>query len=327
MKLSRLAVLVAAHLACLMLMLECVSAQSSGHGAGVGQFFFAASGSVGKFVVLSEKDGAEKFKVNNTGRPNNLQRKAVNYSPLAWYMPQQWVPIVASVIGAMMISLFNQIIGLIKAYLESIISNRRRSKAEFREDAVRVVGIKVREVFSVTAAAFVLGAAFSWTYAGPSEDFLWLLGINTAICLFAGISHEAVHRIVGRVLGIKSEYTFWFSGSFMTIFTAILGNAFGLQGFLVEKVKEGTAKWKVGAMKLAAPVFSCGIFLVFAAVNFLYPNVVFQMIYSISGMQAMAEILPFSPMDGHDVRKWNFLVWLAAFLSITVPFTLLSFVM
>ena len=291
------------------------------------KFFFAAGGEVGKFIVLSEEKGAQTFKVNRTEAKPNLERKAVKYSPLAGFIPAQWIPIIASAFGALFISLLHQTLNLVKVYFESTLSDKKKSKIVLSKDCKRVVGVKVREVFSVTAAAFILGLSISWTYAGPTEEFLMLFLISTVICIFAGISHEFVHRIFGRFLGIESEYVFWYSGSIMTIITALLGNAFGLQGFLVEEVKEGTAKWKNGLAKLAAPMFSAVLFITFVVANFVYPNVVFQMIYSISGMQAMAEILPFRPMDGYDVRKWNFFVWLMAFGLIAVPFSIFSFVM
>jgi hypothetical protein len=284
-----------------------------------------------KFIVLSEKKGVEKFHVNQTkyvtifNMPEKVERKATAYSPLAYFVPEKFIPIVASAIGAFLISLVHQFISLGQSYVENVISNRKRQKMKIKDEAVRVVGIKVREVFSVTAAAFILGAAISWTFAGPSSDFIWLMGLNVIICLVAGISHEGVHRVVGKILGIKSEYVFWFSGSLMTIVTAILGNAFGLQGFLLDEAEEGTPHWKMGLMKISAPLFSLAMLVLFGVANIINPNVIFQMICSISGMMAMADIIPFKPMDGYDVRKWNFFVWLGAFVLIGTTFTMVSF--
>jgi hypothetical protein len=185
----------------------------------------------------------------------------------------------------------------------------------------------VREALSVIASAFVLGIAITWTYAGPTWDFLWLLILNVIVCLLAGFSHEATHWIMGRLMGVETEYRFWPSGSIATLFTAFLGNPFGLQGFLMDEPKEGTPKWKVGLMKLASPLVSTAIMVAFAAVNFFVPNVAFQMVYSIAGVVAMAEMLPFKPMDGYDIRRWSIIVWLLSFLGISAAYVSVNFLL
>jgi len=316
-----------AAIAALLLLTAPVSADGGYYGA----LAFCAGGQVAKFIVLSESTGEEKFHVNETLKETikfqTQKRNAVQYSPLAWYMPQKWVPVAASLIGAFLIPLGNQVVSIIQNYVGYLITDRKKNVTVIKHTTFRLLGVKVREIISLLAAAFILGAAISWTYAGPSHEFLWLLALNTVICLLAGLSHEAVHRIVGKILGISAEYTFWFTGSLMTIFTALLGNAFGLQGLLIDEVKEGTPKWKVGVMKLSAVAFSAAVMVFFAAVNLLFPHVAFQMAYSISGMWAMAEILPFKPMDGYDVRKWNIFIWFASFAVISCMFVVLTFLM
>jgi hypothetical protein len=263
----------------------------------------------GKFIIVSDKRGYE-----------NLPRRGASYSPLALCLPLQLVPVAASIIGAAIASILN----LFKTFLESAITDAAKRRHRM---SGKILGIRAREVVSVMAAAFVLGVAMSWTYAGPTADFLWLMVLNTFICVFAGLSHEAIHWVAGRLLGIETEYRFWLSGSVGTLFTAFLGNSFGLQGFLLDEVKEGTPRWKVGVMKLTSPVFSALIMVSFAAANFLFPHVVFQMVYSIAAVLAMVEILPFKPMDGYDVRRWNVFIWLVSFLVISTLFAFVSFIM
>ncbi|MFH0861914.1 MAG: hypothetical protein V1875_02685 [Candidatus Altiarchaeota archaeon] len=298
---------------------------------GLQPFVFSAA----KFIVLSEKTGEEKFRVNETLKETLKQtlkfqtqkRKAAQYSPLAWYMPESWVPAAASAIGVFLISLTHMSMSLGQAVVESLIADQKKKKITVKKTALKVGLIKVREALSVIAAAVVLGAAISWTYAGPTYEFIWLMVLSTVVCLIAGISHEAVHRIAGKALGISAEYTFWFTGSFLTIVTALLGNAFGLQGMLVEQIKGDVSPRRLGLMKLAGPVFSIVVMGFFVGLNFVRPSVIFQIAFSISGMIAMAEILPFKPMDGYDVRKWSFLIWLLSFIVIGLMFSLVNFIL
>ena len=269
-----------------------------------------------KIIVVSDKRGFV-----------NLPRKAAQYSPLALCLPLQWIPVVASAIGAILASIISPLINLLKAYIEAFLADKGKKGKHIDEKAVKVAGIKIREVISVMVAAFVLGLSTSWTFAGPTFDFVWLLILNTIICLFAGLSHELIHLTMGRLLKIKTEYRFWPAGSAATMLTAILGNSFGLQGFLLEKVEEGAAKWKLGVMKLASPLFSTAVMIFFAIVNFFFPHVAFQMVYTIAGVLAMADILPFAPMDGHEIRKWNIFVWLITFAVISCSFVFVNFIL
>lgn len=100
-----------------------------------------------------------------------------------------------------------------------------------------------------------------------------------------------------------------------------------MQGFLLEEIPEKTEKWKVGLMKLVAPLLSNAVMLVFAFVNFFFPNVIFQSIYSISGLWAIAEMLPFAGLDGKDIIDWNFFVWLFGFIFVGVCYLFVAFVL
>jgi hypothetical protein len=268
-----------------------------------------------KYLVLSDKRGFV-----------NLPRKAASYSPLAICLPLSLVPIVASAIGAVLTSLAHPLFNLLQSFMENVISSRKKAKSRITHTRWKLLGIKAREVISITAAALVLGIAISWTYAGPTSQFLYLMVLNTVICLLAGFSHEAVHWGIGKLVKIDTEYKFWLGGSVLTIFSAFLGNAFGLQGFLIEEEKEGEARWKKGVMKLAPALFTTAVMLAFAFLNFVYPMVVFQMVYSIASVLAMADILPLKPMDGYDVRRWNVIIWLIAFVGISVSFVFANFV-
>jgi hypothetical protein len=265
-----------------------------------------------RVIVISDKRGFA-----------NIARAAATYSPLAKVAPVEWVPLIASFLGA----LFTILLSIIKAYVENRILEHGKKGKVVHKKTFKLARLKVREVFAILGAAFVLGAAMSWTYAGPSWKFAWLMVLNTVICVVAGLSHEVIHWLAGRLLKVETEYRFWWSGSIATLVTAFLGNSFGLQGFLVEEVEENVAKWKLGLIKLASPVFSSLVMIIAAAINFFIPHVLFQMTYSIAGIIAMAEILPVKPMDGYDVRKWNIFIWLAAFAFISVSFIIVSFVL
>jgi hypothetical protein len=258
---------------------------------------------------------------NEPAAGESLKRVAVKYSPLKPYIAEEYIPIVASGIGMFLMSLAN----LAKAMFESLSGELGKKRFTYGHKGKRIMGVSVNETLALIGAALVLGFAVTWTFAGPTQKFLDLLFLNTAICLVAGLSHDLVHRMLGRLFKIKVEYRFWYAGSFITILTAFLGNSFGMQGFLMEKPDEKISKWKYGIMKLAAPLFSMAIAGLFASLYINSPSVLYQMIYTTASILAMAEIMPVKGLDGYDVREWNRWIYAAAFTAISVAFFAINY--
>ena len=251
-----------------------------------------------------------------------LERKAVEHSPLSGIVEDEYIPVAASGLGVLLISLFNAL----KAAAEFMALDIGRKRKPFGHTGPSFKGVYLKEVAAVLGASLVLGFAVTWTFAGPTPDFINLLPLNAAICLFAALSHELSHRLIGRFFGIEIEYRFWYMGSFITILTAFMGNAFGIQGFLMEKIDKDIKKWQYALTKLAAPIMSTGIAVVFALFYLKNPDVIYQIIYTTASIWAMAEILPVRGLDGYDIRNWNRIIWLIFFIVISAVYFSVNFI-
>jgi hypothetical protein len=181
------------------------------------------------------------------------------------------------------------------------------------------------EIAAIIGASVVLGISISWQYFGG--DFLNWIVINSLICLFAAIMHELTHRIFAIIFKMKIEYQFWPAGSVLTLVSSYLGNAFSVQGFLLEDIDPGVPKWKVGLMKLSAPLVSTFIMIIFAILNYESPSLIYQTIYTTSALWAMAEILPFGGLDGKDIKDWSHTVWFLAFVFISGSYAVVTFLL
>jgi hypothetical protein len=281
----------------------------------------------GKLTVASGKlDNDTSLMILKHNIPNesdHLEREGVKYSPLIPFVPEAYIPLVATGIGMLMMSLIN----IFKAMIESYTGELGKRRMSYSHTGIRILGlINLREAISLIAAALVLGFAVTWTFTGPTPKFMEYILLNTGICLVAGLSHDLVHRILAKLFKIKVEYRLWYSGSFITLFTAILGNSFGMQGFLLEKPQEEISKWKYGIMKIAGPLFSIGIACVFALLYAKQPSVMYQMVFTTASLIAMAEIMPVKGLDGYDIREWNRWIYLLLFGGITIAFIFLGFV-
>ncbi len=251
------------------------------------------------------------------------QRASLEYSPLVQFLPREYVPAAATLISVLALLLIN--IG--KTVFEFKALDVGRKGKKLGEATLMAFGRNISEPAALVGASVVLGVSISWQYFGMGPEFAkWIL-INTVICFLAGIAHELTHRVLAHAFKIKVEYRFWPSGSALTLISSYLGNAFSVQGFLLEEIPQNVAKWKVGIMKLAAPLLSTAIMLVFAYYNSLHPDKIYEAIYTISALWAMAEMLPFSGLDGKDIREWNSMVWLASFALVGACYAYVTFIL
>ena len=290
----------------------------------------------GKLSEIGETDSRDKNRIYNITRgavPNStgfmiiqhdsmrvLERKSALSSPLAKYIDAAYVPIAATGLGVLLTILFN----VLKTALEfKALDVGRRKRRLYREDR-KILGINPLEVLALIGASCSLGLGVTYTFAGPdfTRDFLLM---NIGVCMFAALSHEVAHRVIGKQFGIKIEYHFWAGGSFITLLTGYLGNTFGIQGFLMEEVVGEVAQWKQALAKLAGPLFSTFLMISIAYIHYLNPRELTQVMYTTSSLWAMAEILPFKPLDGYEVKQYNSILWKIMFIFITASFSVVNF--
>jgi hypothetical protein len=256
------------------------------------------------------------------GYDQELKRQSVNYSPLAAVIPKEYVPVAATGISLVIMAIIN----LTRTVFEFKALELGRKNQKVGQGAKFIGLVNLNEVIAIVGASFILGLSISWQYFGPSADFAKWIIINTIICLVGAILHEVTHKIFAHFFKIKLEYRFWPAGSVLTLISSYLGNAFSIQAFILEEIPEKIPKWKVGLMKLAAPVVSAIVMVTFAVINLNTPSPIYQAIYTTSALWAMAEMLPFSSLDGKDIKEWNSGIWATTFLLIGAAYFFVTFI-
>lgn len=262
-------------------------------------------------VALSDRQGF----IEGSGR------EGAAYSPLNAIVPREYVPVAATGISILMLALIN----VARTVFEFKALNLGRRGKKVGEGAAFWRSVNLTEMLAIAGASTVLGISISWQFLGPDENFLFWVVVNTLICLGAAILHEVTHRIFALTFGIRMEYRFWPAGSLLTLVSSWLGNAFSIQGFILEEVEPGTPKWKVGVMKLAAVLASATVMVLFAWLYIQEPSQIYRTVYSTSALWAMAEILPFGSLDGRDIREWSHAVWFAAFVLVGGAYCAVTF--
>jgi hypothetical protein len=278
----------------------------------------------GLLVSYGWTDRGALMMVVSDGRGyNNAAREGLKYSPLAGFVPEAYIPAVATGISAILLAL----LGILRTMFEFKALDIGRKGRRVGESSLMLGPINLMEPLAIAGASLVLGLSISWQYFGPTPDFLFWAAVNTFICLGAAMIHEIAHRLLALAFGFRVEYRIWPAGSALTLISSWLGNAFSVQGFLLEEIPENAAKWKVALMRIVGPLVSTAAMLFFALVNLFFPHRLFQMSCSISALWAMAEVFPFSGLDGKDLKDWNVFVWLFTFLMVAAAYVFVTFIL
>ena len=264
-------------------------------------------------VIVSDRSGYDSLS----------NYKSVDYSPLSPFVPKEYVPVAATGISLILLALIN--LGRTVFEFKALDFGRKGQKVG--EGSIFMGKLNLSELIAIIAASIVLGISISWQFFGPGPAFLMLVALNSLLCLAGAIVHELSHKIIAVIFKIKVEYRFWPAGSALTLISSYLGNAFSIQAFVLEEIEPNTAKWKVGIMKLAGPVVSAIVMVVFAALDFFNSSSIYKVVYSTSALWAMAEMLPFNGLDGKDIREWNNFIWAFFFLLIGAAYVAVTFIL
>jgi len=280
--------------------------------------------SIGDFMLKAgrTRDGAPVLLITDSRGFANVKKEGAGVSPLRFVMDEKYVPAAATGVTILLMALF----ALARTALERFFLGLGRRERKVREQALRLFGIKLREVASLILASLVLAAAITWVFTGPTPAFIPLLLVNIIVALVTVVGHELVHLVFGRMFGLRMEYVFWPIGSLFTLFSAYLGNPFGLAGFLVEEEAQGM-RMKVAVMKLAAPLASIAFAFLFAIINLFAPWEIFQMTFTIASTLAIVELLPFEPFDGAAVRRWSIFAWFFPFCAVALLYIVVNFIL
>jgi Zn-dependent protease len=183
-----------------------------------------------------------------------------------------------------------------------------------------------REVKDIVISLLVLSLVFAY----PEILFEPLFFVTSMLTVgIAFIGHELSHRFVARKLGYHSEYVMWKQGLLMALLLAFISNGrfiFAAPGAVVFAsywAFKRPSLSEVGKIGIAGTVFNITLLYVFAAAYFLTGLSVLAFAGIINGWFAIFNLIPFGPLDGRKVMKWNSRIWLAAFALALLGFGIL----
>ena len=183
------------------------------------------------------------------------------------------------------------------------------------------------EIYHLLLAMSVLTLAFSFAFSGNSilfgfknaQTLLFAIPIAFLGILTAFFVHELSHKFMAQKYGLWSEFRMYPRGLLLSLFFAVFtGFVFAAPGAVMFRGE--TRNFEMGRIAVAGPLAN----IIIAAITYLLYRFVFfetsfvgkilGFICLINALLGTFNLLPFGPLDGMKVIRWNGIVWAALFI-------------
>jgi Zn-dependent protease len=186
------------------------------------------------------------------------------------------------------------------------------------------------EITHLIISMVVLTTAFAFALSENSLTYLLSRGFNLDLLTygflmsFLGITtafffHELAHKFTAQRYGLWSEFRMFPSGLLLALFLGVfIGFPFAAPGAVM--FMGGSRSFETGRIAAAGPtaniiIAAITLFLylfVFYDVSLIGPIVGF--ICLINAFLAAFNLLPFGPLDGVKIIRWNVNIWILLFI-------------
>jgi len=261
----------------------------------------------------------------------NLENKAAERSPFSGLIDKQYIPVIATATSILAIYLWNIFGNTVFEFFfdftsekvqEREITKRRKRKGYSKPEITRK-NIIFKELIGIILAVLVFSTAMSWTWSSELSEFFTLFIINIIVISLIFTVRELLRVYVSKRKQIPTEHVFWPFGAVLTIASSVLGNTFSLASYTYYDNIEDTKRY--GKMYfyifLSLYLFAVATFIL----NFIFPSVILQMMFVFAIMSVFIDMTPIEPMDGHDVKTWNFNIWLLFYILIACSYLIMNF--
>ncbi len=184
--------------------------------------------------------------------------------------------------------------------------------------------MRAKELRDLIISALVLALAFGIALSGgfrvfSQPDILIVFSGMALVAVSLGfVFHELAHRLIARRFGYFAEYAMWPIGLIVALGFSLFGFVFAAPGAVMIHPRQmawgitSVSRDRVGLISLAGPATNVGLAMVFLALDFVEPALLFTLGARINIWLAVFNLIPFGPLDGAKLFRWNKWIWLIA---------------
>jgi Zn-dependent protease len=204
----------------------------------------------------------------------------------------------------------------------------RFGRRELREIAIAVL------VLTLAFTIFFLGGIDGVASALSDMSFVYLLFISFLAVLTAFFFHEMAHKFLAQKYGCWAEFNYYPMGLVLALITAMVGIIFAAPGAVI--IGGPITQAQNGKISAAGPATNLTLGAVFAALYLVtnpldiqvFPGVfelggIFFILAWINIVLGGFNLIPFPPLDGSKIYRWNIGVYIALVLAAVGLFVIL----
>ena len=184
--------------------------------------------------------------------------------------------------------------------------------------------MRSKELKDLGISALLLALAFGIALSGGFRAFfeprsLIIVSLMAVVGISLGfVLHEMGHRFVARRFGCSAEYVMWPIGLILALVCSLFGFVFAAPGAVM--IHPRSDMWgratitgrETGLISIAGPVMNVCLAVVFILLNMAYPTLLFSLGAWINTWLAIFNLIPFGPLDGAKILRWDKRAWSAA---------------
>ena len=133
-----------------------------------------------------------------------------------------------------------------------------------------------------------------------------------AVCT-AFLLHEMGHKIIAQRYGCRAEFRAWTMGLMLAVVSGFMGFLFAAPGAVY--IRGNITKEENGKISAAGPIMNIIVASFLLPVLFLFPlyHEILLILYMTCYLNILIggfNMIPFPPLDGSKIIKWNIGVWI-----------------
>lgn len=202
------------------------------------------------------------------------------------------------------------------------------------------------EIRDLSLSTVGLGVAFTLLFFGGEnlDEFLFSWRVipaflaSTLLVAISFIPHEMAHRVTARSMNAYAEYVMWTPGVMLAVLSSFLGVVFAAPGGVRMYTRSGERYGltvpdlelkMIGYVAIVGPLINISLAVLFAFMSVpitsleLYGVNLLVLGSRVNGYLAIFNLLPFYPMDGYKVLRWNSPVWIASMVMGILTFIII----